>query len=549
MPIYKAPLNDFRFVLYDLLDIERLTALPGFEHATPDVVDMALAEGARFAEQVLFPLNRSGDAEGCRFENGVVRTPAGFREAYQAFVDGGWVGVAADPAHGGQGLPGVVNSALDEVLCAANLSFAVYPGLTRAAYDAIRINGDDHLKRTYLDKLAEGRWTGTMCLTEPQAGSDVGLTRARAVPDGDGSYTLTGTKVFISSGEHDLAENIIHMVLARLPGAPPGTRGISMFLVPKFLPQEADGGENGAIVPGRRNAVSCGGIEHKMGLHGAATCTMNFDGATAWLVGRPHKGMRAMFVMMNAARLVVGLHALGIAEASYQSARAHARERLQGRALPGAKTPGRPADPIIVHPDIRRSLLIMKAFTEGGRALALWVALHGDLHTHHPDPEVRRAAGDLVSLMTPVVKAYLTDMGVETANLGVQVLGLAYRSPVPTEVRVQLEATYLGGEDGAMHVVIGGDNGIAAIDIFFRRGLPDVPLLADLLEHVVEHGVRPSVGAAIREAVHVTPCHVLVHEVENSGNVSTIERLIGALDQFKIAGGLHNNSWFGQKRP
>ena len=416
MTTYHAPQRDMRFVLHELLDVEQLSRLPGYEEATADVVDAVIEEGAKFCENVLFPINRTGDEQGCVYENGVVRTPEGFKEAYDRFVQGGWTGLAADPRHGGQGLPKAIKIVMDEMVCSANLAFSNYPGLSASAYLAIEAHAPEELKALYLPKLAAGTWSGTMCLTEPQCGTDLGLIRTRAEPNDDGSYAITGTKIFITSGEQDLTANIVHLVLARLPDAPKGTRGISLFLVPKFLPK-ADG------TPGPRNGLMCAGIEHKMGINGSATCVMSFEAATGWLLAEPHRGMRAMFTMMNDARLDVGLQGLAIAETAYQSAVAYARERVQGRALSGTKHADLPADPIILHPDVRRMLLTMRASSEGGRALAYWIGMSLDLAKRHPDPQTRQSADDLIALMTPIIKAYFTDQGSACANLGVQVMG------------------------------------------------------------------------------------------------------------------------------
>ena len=416
MTTYHAPQRDMRFVLHELLDVEQLSRLPGYEEATADVVDAVIEEGAKFCENVLFPINRTGDEQGCVYENGVVRTPEGFKEAYDRFVEGGWTGLAADPRHGGQGLPKAIKIVMDEMVCSANLAFSNYPGLSASAYLAIEAHAPEELKALYLPKLAAGTWSGTMCLTEPQCGTDLGLIRTRAEPNDDGTYAITGTKIFITSGEQDLTANIVHLVLARLPDAPKGTRGISLFLVPKFLPK-ADG------TPGPRNGLMCAGIEHKMGINGSATCVMSFEAATGWLLGEPHRGMRAMFTMMNDARLDVGLQGLAIAETAYQSAVAYARERVQGRALSGTKHADLPADPIILHPDVRRMLLTMRASSEGGRALAYWIGMSLDLAKRHPDPQTRQTADDLIALMTPIIKAYFTDQGSACANLGVQVMG------------------------------------------------------------------------------------------------------------------------------
>jgi butyryl-CoA dehydrogenase len=454
MPTYRAPLRDMRFVLNELADPARLRALPGCEELTEDLVDPVLEEAAKLCEEVLTPINRSGDEEGCTLENGVVRTPKGFREAYDAFKEGGWPSLNCDPDYGGQGLPKTISLFVEEMICSANLSFGMYPGLSHGAYSALRLHGSDELKRRFLPKLVSGEWTGTMCLTEPQCGTDLGLIRTRAVPADDGSYRITGSKIFISAGEHDLAENILHLVLAKLPDAPPGTRGISLFLVPKFLPTE-DGR------PGPRNGVTCTGIEHKMGIKASSTCAMAFEDAKGWLVGQPHKGLRAMFTMMNEARLSVGIQGLGIAEASYQNAVAYARDRLQGRALGGTAAPDKPADPIIVHPDVRRMLLTMRAYTEGCRALGTLIAVENDVAVLHPDRAEREAAEDLVALMTPVVKAMFTDLGTECANLGMQVYGgHGYIREWGMEQFVR---------DARIAQIYEGTNGIQALDLVGRK--------------------------------------------------------------------------------
>jgi 3-(methylsulfanyl)propanoyl-CoA dehydrogenase len=453
MTVYRAPQRDMRFVLHELLGVEQLAQLPGYEEVSGELIDQVIEEGAKLCEGVLFPINRAGD-RGCVYENGVVRTPDGFKDAYDAFVAGGWTGLAADPEYGGQGLPKTLKCVVDEMVCSANLAFSTYPGLSGGAYHAISLHADAELKARYLPKLAEGRWSGTMCLTEPQCGTDLGLIRTRAEPNGDGSHALTGTKIFISAGEHDLSENIVHLVLARLPDAPKGIKGISLFLVPKFLPK--DDGEAGP-----RNGVMCAGIEHKMGLAGSATCVMNFDAATGWLLGEPHRGMRAMFTMMNDARLEVGIQGLGVAETAYQSAVAYARERLQGRALTGAKQPERPADPILVHPDVRRMLLTMRALTEGERALAYWIGMAIDRAAREPDPLARQAAEDLVALMTPIVKAYFTDQGSACTNLGVQVMGgHGYIREWGMEQLVR---------DARITQLYEGANGIQALDLVGRK--------------------------------------------------------------------------------
>ncbi|WP_136253772.1 acyl-CoA dehydrogenase C-terminal domain-containing protein [Onishia niordana] len=421
MPDYQAPLRDMRFVMDELLDFPgHYARLPGGEDATPDVVGAILEEGARFSREVLLPINQSGDREGCLLEGGEVKAPRGFKEAYQQYVEGGWPGLAAEPEFGGQGLPHSLGMALSEMTCATNLAWGMYPGLSHGAADALRHHGSDEQKATYLTKLVEGVWTGTMCLTESHCGTDLGLIKTRAVPADDGGYDITGTKIFISAGDHNLAENIVHLVLAKLPDAPEGSKGISLFVVPKYLPENLPD-ENGN--PGARNGVSCGSLEHKMGIHGNATCVMNFDGARGYLVGRPHKGLSCMFTMMNVARIGVGIQGLGLMEASFQNSLAYARDRLQMRALSGAKAEDKPADPIIVHPDVRRMLLTQKAFAEGGRMLVMYTAQMVDLVEQATDPAERERAETLLGLLTPIVKAFLTEVGFEATNEGVQVFG------------------------------------------------------------------------------------------------------------------------------
>jgi alkylation response protein AidB-like acyl-CoA dehydrogenase len=454
MPSYKAPLRDMRFLLNEVADPARLQSLPGCEEVTPDLIGPVLEEAAKLCEEVLLPLNRPGDEEGCAIENGVVRTPKGFPEAYRAFREGGWTALACHSDDGGQNLPHTLSMLVEEMICSANLSFGMYPGLSHGAYAAIRAHGTPELRELYLPRLTAGEWSGTMCLTEPQCGTDLGLIRTKAVPSDDGTYRITGNKIFISAGEHDLTENIIHLVLAKLPDAPSGTRGISLFLVPKFLP-----GEDGR--PGVRNGVSCTSIEHKMGIKASATCAMSFDEAKGWLVGQPHRGLAAMFTMMNAARLGVGVQGLGVAEVSYQNAVAYARERVQGRALNGAKHPDKPADPIIVHPDVRRMLLTMKANIEGCRALGVLTALEHDVSLRHLDKAVRQAADDFVSLMTPVIKAYFTDMGFDSAVTGMQVLGgHGYIREWGMEQFVR---------DARIAQIYEGTNGIQALDLVGRK--------------------------------------------------------------------------------
>ena len=454
MQTYTAPLRDMRFVMHELNDSASLKALPGFAEITPDLLDSVLDEAAKFMAAVLLPMNASGDAEGCHFENGVVRTPKGFKEAYRSYVEGGWGSLSSDPAYGGQGLPETVAKLISEMICACNLSFGLYPGLSHGAYLALESHGSEALKKLYLPKLVDGSWTGTMCLTEPQCGTDLGMLRTRAVPQADGSYRLSGSKIFISAGEHDLTENIVHLVLARMPDAPPGIRGISLFVVPKFLPT-ADG------KVGARNGVKCTGIEHKMGIKASATAQITFEEASGWLVGEPQKGMRAMFVMMNSERLSVGTQGLGIGEVAYQNAAAYAKERVQGRSLAGAKHPDKPADPLIAHPDVRRMLMTMRAYNEGCRALGVWVTLALDHLQRLPESPQRAEAEDFIALMTPVVKALSTDLGFESANLGLQIYGgHGYIVDNGMEQFVR---------DARITLIYEGTNGVQALDLVGRK--------------------------------------------------------------------------------
>ena len=454
MQTYKAPLRDMRFVLHELHDSTALTRLRGLEDVSPELMDSILEEAAKLAEEVLLPTNAAGDEIGCVLENGVVRTPKGFKEAYGIFRNGGWTALASDTRYGGQGLPESLNKLVEEMICSANLAFSLYPGLTHGAYQAIASHASDELKDTYLPKMVDGTWSGTMCLTEAHCGTDLGLLRTRAVPRADGSYRVSGSKIFISAGEHDLTENIIHLVLARLPDAPQGTRGISLFLVPKFIPL-SDGR------PGPRNGVVCTALEHKMGIKGSATCQLTFEDATGWLVGDLNKGMATMFTMMNSERLSVGIQGLGAAETSYQSAVAYARDRIQGRSLSGAKAADKAADPIIVHPDVRRMLMTIRAYTEGCRALGGWVARELDEMERSGDPDTRKRAGDFTALMTPVVKALFTDLGFEATNIGMQVYGgHGYIRDHGMEQLVR---------DARISMIYEGTNGIQALDLVGRK--------------------------------------------------------------------------------
>ncbi len=455
MPIYQAPVRDTLFVLNEVLGYERYTNLPGFSDASGDVLEAILAEGARLAENVILPTNRVGDMEGCvRHDDGSVTTPKGFKEAYRQYCEGGWMGLAAPVEHGGQGLPYAVHTAVAEYMVSANLALLMYPGLTQGAIAAILTHGTDEQKTAFVPKMVEGVWTGTMNLTEPHCGTDLGLLRTKAVPNGDGTYKISGQKIFISAGEHDMADNIVHLVLARIEGAPEGVKGISLFIVPK-LKLDAAG------TPGERNTLSCGSIEEKMGIHGNSTCVMNYDEAEGALLGEPNGGLRAMFTMMNEARLGVGLQGLSQSEVAYQNAVAYAKDRLQGRSLTGVKAPEKKADPIIVHPDIRRSLMTMRAFNEAGRAFTLWTALKSDVAHRSGDDSDRQAADDHMSLMTPIVKGVLTDKGFEHAVMAQQVFG--------GHGYIEEHGMSQFVRDARIAMIYEGANGIQALDLVGRK--------------------------------------------------------------------------------
>jgi acyl-CoA dehydrogenase len=455
MPVYKAPVDEVTFLLRDVFHLDRYNNLPGFAEATPDVVEAVLGEAAKYSEAVLMPLNRIGDQEGCRRNpDGSVTTPRGFRDAYKKLVEGGWIGVSAPAEFGGQELPVVISQAVNEFFSSANMAFGMYAALTQGAAAAIAVHGSPEQKKLYLPKLVSGQWAGTMNLTEPQCGTDLGLVRSRAAAQSDGSYKITGTKIFISAGEHDLAENIVHLVLARIDGAPAGTRGLSLFIVPKFLPA-ADGSV------AARNAVACGSIEEKMGIHGNATCVMNYDGATGWLVAEPNRGLQAMFTMMNEARLGVGVQGLAMSEVAYQNAVTYAKERLAGRALTGAKFPEKPADPIVVHPDVRRMLMSMRAFNEAARALVVWTALKSDIAHRSAEAKEKQAAEDHLGLLTPVIKGVLTDQGFANAVLAQQIYGgHGYIAEHGIEQFVR---------DARITMLYEGTNGVQALDLVGRK--------------------------------------------------------------------------------
>ena len=455
MTRYTAPLTEFRFLFHEVLGLDRYGNLKSFAETTPELFDAVLGEAAKLCEEVLHPLNIPGDRQGCTLhEDGSVTTPEGFKDAYRAYVEGGWPALACDPEFGGQGMPVTLSLALNEIVSSANMAFGMYPGLTHGAYEALHQHGTDAQKQTYLPKLTSGEWTGTMNLTEPHCGTDLGLMRSKAVEQADGSYKISGQKIFISAGEHDLTENIIHLVLARIEGAPEGIKGISLFIVPKFLV-----GEDGT--PGARNAVSCGALEEKMGIHGNATCVLNYDDATGYLIGEPHKGMRAMFTMMNEARLGVGLQGLAQSQIAYENAADYARERQQGRALSGPAAPDAPADPIIVHPDVRRMLMDQRAFNEGARAFYLWVGLQADILRGNDDAGTRQKADDFLALLTPVVKAYLTDRGFRHCVEAQQVYGgHGYIAEHGMEQFVR---------DARIAMIYEGANGIQALDLVGRK--------------------------------------------------------------------------------
>lgn len=458
---YIAPLRDMQFVLHELLNVEaELKQLPAHAEVDADIINQILEEGGKFTSEVLFPLNHSGDREGCHFdkETRTVKTPKGFKEAYQQYVEAGWAALSCDPEFGGQGLPLVVNNSFYEMLNSSNQAWTMYPGLSHGAYECIHAHGTDEQKQLYLPKLISGEWTGTMCLTEPHCGTDLGLLRSKAEPQADGTYKITGAKIFISAGEHDMSQNIVHLVLARLPDAPEGSKGISLFIVPKFMPN-ADGSL------GQRNPIFCGAIEEKMGIHGNSTCQMNLDGATGWLIGQPHKGLQAMFVFMNAARLGVGMQGLGLTEVAYQNALVYAKDRIQMRSLSGPKAPDKPADPIIVHPDVRRMLLTAKAFAEGGRAVCSYVALQLDKELTHPDEAVRKDCADEVALLTPIVKAFLTDNAWIATSECLQVYGgHGFISEWGMEQYVR---------DARINMIYEGTNTVQSLDLLGRKILLD----------------------------------------------------------------------------
>ncbi len=515
MPIYQAPIKDMKFILNEVLDISQYGELPRFDEAPQDLADAILDEAAKFAEGVLQPINLSGDQQGCvRHEDGSVSTPDGFKEAFDQFVENGWPLMGAEPEYGGQNLPQVLGMAVSEMMSSANQSFAMYPGLTRGAVEAISAGGDDAQKAKYLPKMSSCEWGGTMNLTEPHCGTDLGMLKTKAVLQSDNSYKITGEKIFISSGEHDLTENIIHMVLARIEGAPEGTKGISLFIVPKIIV-----GDDGTL--GKRNGVICSAIEHKMGIHGNSTCTMSFDEAKGYLIGEENKGLRLMFVMMNAARLGTAMQGLCQGEAAYQNAAAYAKERIQGRSLTGPKNPDGPADPIIVHPDVRRMLLEQKAFAEGARAFLYWLALQNTLEDVSDDEAVREKAGDYMGLLTPVAKAYVTDGGYRGATNAQQVFGgHGYIEETGASQFVR---------DARIAMIYEGANGVQALDLVGRKlamhgGRPLFSFIAELDRFLADNAEIEGLGPFLdglkqsREALNEATTWLMENGLSNFDN-------------------------------
>ena len=532
MPSYNPPLRDMQFLMHEVFKVtETYQQIPKYAEVDADTINAVVEEAGKFAANVTFPLNISGDEEGCTLnkETHEVTTPKGFKQAYAQFIEGGWPALSCDPEYGGQGLPFVLNSALYEMLNSANQAWTMYPGLSHGAYEALHAYGTPEQKKTYLGKLTSGEWTGTMCLTEPHCGTDLGLLRTKAEPLADGSYKITGNKIFISAGEHDFTSNIVHLVLARLPDAPVGSKGISLFVVPK-LKVKADGSL------GERNPIFCGALEHKMGIHGNATAQINIDGAIGTLVGEPNKGLQAMFVMMNAARLGVGNQSLGLTEVAYQNALAYAKDRLQMRSLSGVKAKDKPADPIIVHPDVRRMLLTAKAYAEGGRALSTFCGLLLDKELHHPDEKVRKDSGELVALLTPIVKAFITDNGWTATTLSQQVFGgHGFIKEWGMEQFVR---------DARINMIYEGTNGIQALDLLGRKILGNQgatlkkfgKLIAQLVE---EEGVNEKMSEFI------TPIAVLgeqmtkfTTEIGFKGMQNPDEVGAAAVDYLRVAGHL-----------
>ncbi|SEN87813.1 acyl-CoA dehydrogenase C-terminal domain-containing protein [Palleronia pelagia] len=497
MPTYTAPVKDLQFVIHDTLKASE-AATPGYDELDRDLTNAVLEEAGKLSENVLAPLNIVGDEEGCKLENGVVRTPKGFKDAYDQLCEGGWIGLDCDPEYGGQGMPYLLNSAVGEMFVSANMALNMYQGLSHGAYNAIHTHGSDAQKQTYLPKMVEGTWSGTMNLTEPHCGTDLGLIRTKAEPQDDGTYKITGSKIWISAGEHDMTDNIIHLVLAKIPGGPEGVKGISLFIVPKFLVNE-----DGSL--GERNSLSCGGLEKKMGIHGNATCVMNYDGATGYLIGEMHKGMRAMFTMMNEARLGVGIQGYAQGAVAYQNALGFARDRLQGRDVTGVKNPDGPADPIIVHPDVRRNLMDQKSFVEGARAFALWGASLIDKAHREKDAE----AEALISLLTPVIKGFLTDKGFETTVLAQQTLGgSGFTREWGLEQFVR---------DARITMIYEGTNGIQSLDLVGRKlGLNGGKTLMGFFE-MIKTFIKENEGNETLKADFLDPLKAASKDLQAAG--------------------------------
>jgi alkylation response protein AidB-like acyl-CoA dehydrogenase len=510
MPQYIAPLNDMSFVLFDVLKAQDLSQCPGFEDANEDMVRAVMDEASKLAENIFQPINQSGDVEGCHYdpETKLVTTPKGFKEAYKAFAEGGWSGLSASPEYGGQGLPQLVKIVVDEMACSTNLSMGMYPGLSHGAIDALTLHASDELKDKYLPNLIAGKWTGTMCLTEPQCGTDLGLVRTKAEPQADGSYGISGTKIWITGGEQDLVDNIVHLVLAKLPDAPDSSKGISLFLVPKFLED------------GTRNTAFCGGLEHKMGIKASATCVMNFEHAKGWLIGKENEGLKCMFTMMNSARIMVGVQGLGLAEKAYQISLAFAKERLQSRSLSGPKSPDEKADAIIVHPDVRRMLTQQKVFLEGARCMAYWTGMNLDLSEKHPDQAVREEADDIVQIMTPIVKAYLTDEGYFSTDQALQSMGGAGFTQ-DWEVEQLLR-------DGRIARIYEGTNGIQSLDLVGRKLMIKGGRLPKTYFRVMHE-----ILSRVKNEEHIKNCSQLLNTLQNSlmwlaGNAMQDAEIVGA---------------------
>ena len=532
MPTYTPPIRDMQFVMNEVLNIsEELKAIPKYADADTDTINAVLEEGGKFASEVAFPLNISGDSEGCKLDRTTheVTTPKGFKDAYAKYVEGGWPALSCDPEFGGQGLPLVVNQCFYEMLNSANQAWTMYPGLTHGAHAALHTHGTEEQKQTYLHKMTSGEWTGTMCLTEPHCGTDLGLMRTKAEALPDGTYKITGNKIFISAGEHDMAGNIVHLVLARLTDAPPGIKGVSLFIVPKFHVKK-----DGSI--GERNGIYCGGLEHKMGIHGNSTCQMVLDGAIGTMVGLPNKGMNGMFVMMNAARLGVGNQSLGLTEVAYQNALAYAKDRIQMRSLSGPKAKDKAADPIIVHPDVRKMLLTAKAYAEGGRALATYCAMLLDKEQHHPDEKVRKDSDEMLSLLTPIVKAFITDNGHIATNACMQVFGgHGFIKEWGMEQYVR---------DNRINMIYEGTNTIQSLDLLGRKVLGNngatLTKFGKLVGKLVaEEGVNEKMGEFITPiAILGEQITKLTQELGFKGFQNADEVGAAAVDYLRICGHL-----------